>query len=124
MNRQAVIVDAVRTPVGRSSADRGIYRSTRAEDLAVTCIHAILDRQPSDPHEISDIYLGCVQQTREHIGQFGLANAGVAFYQNRFAQFEQKEDHGGQLFFNDVAQTVKTGHEGSNIFDGCFHSSC
>lgn len=65
MNRQAVIVDAVRTPVGRSSADRGIYRSTRAEDLAVTCIHAILDRQPIDPHEISDIYLGCVQQTRE-----------------------------------------------------------
>lgn len=65
MNRQAVIVDAVRTPVGRSSADRGIYRSTRAEDLAVTCIHAILARQPIDPHEISDIYLGCVQQTRE-----------------------------------------------------------
>ena len=36
--RAAVIVDAARTPIGRASADQGIYRDVRADDLSAHVI--------------------------------------------------------------------------------------
>lgn len=59
-----VIVDAVRTPMGRSKG--GAFRNVRAEDLSAHLMRAILTRNPGlDPKEIDDIYWGCVQQTLE-----------------------------------------------------------
>lgn len=63
--RSAVIVDAVRTPIGRSHAERGVYRDTRADDLVVTCMQAILARTGLDPELIEDVVLGCANQTLE-----------------------------------------------------------
>jgi len=63
--RSAVIVDAVRTPIGRSHAERGVYRDTRADDLAVTCVQALLARTGVDPQRIEDVVLGCANQTLE-----------------------------------------------------------
>jgi len=62
--KQAVIVDAVRTPMGRSKG--GVFRNVRAESLSASLMEALLDRNPGvDPAEISDIIWGCVQQTLE-----------------------------------------------------------
>jgi acetyl-CoA acyltransferase len=61
----AVVVDCVRTPIGRSHPDRGYYRDTRGDDLAVACVRALLQRNPIDPAEIEDVVLGCTQQTGE-----------------------------------------------------------
>ncbi|MBE1277437.1 acetyl-CoA C-acyltransferase FadA [Enterovibrio baiacu] len=59
-----VIVDCIRTPMGRSKA--GAYRNVRAEDLSAHLMQSLLARNPQlDPADIEDIYWGCVQQTLE-----------------------------------------------------------
>ena len=58
MSREAVIVSAVRTAVGK--APRGTLRTTRPDDLAAIAIKGALDRVPSlDPKEVEDVILGC-----------------------------------------------------------------
>jgi acetyl-CoA C-acetyltransferase len=55
---EAVIVDAIRTPIGR--AVKGSLRSVRADDLAAIPLRAIIERNPQvDPSSISDIMMGC-----------------------------------------------------------------
>ncbi|WP_194090273.1 acetyl-CoA C-acyltransferase FadA [Vibrio hibernica] len=59
-----VIVDCIRTPMGRSKA--GAFRHVRAEDLSAHLMKGILERNPNvNPKEIEDVYWGCVQQTLE-----------------------------------------------------------
>ncbi|PLR34366.1 acetyl-CoA C-acyltransferase FadA [Chimaeribacter californicus] len=59
-----VIVDAIRTPMGRSKG--GAFRQVRAEDLSAHLMRALLSRNAAlDAAEIDDIYWGCVQQTLE-----------------------------------------------------------
>lgn len=72
--REAVIIDAVRTPVGRASADKGYYRDTRAEDLSAHVMRALIDRTGIDPKLIEDVQWGCVQQ----IGEQGFDIARIA----------------------------------------------
>ncbi|MCH8552371.1 MAG: acetyl-CoA C-acyltransferase FadA [Natronospirillum sp.] len=60
----AVIVDFLRTPMGRSKG--GSFRNTRAENLSAALVDGLLDRNPGiDPAEIDDIIWGCVNQTLE-----------------------------------------------------------
>ncbi|MBU6153924.1 MAG: acetyl-CoA C-acyltransferase FadA [Bdellovibrionales bacterium] len=62
--RDVVIVDAIRTPMGRSKG--GAFRNVRAENLSAHLMDSLLDRNPAlDPNEIEDIIWGCVQQTLE-----------------------------------------------------------
>jgi acetyl-CoA acyltransferase len=76
---EAVIVSAVRTPVGR--APKGALSTTRPDDLAATAIHGALDRVPAlDKAEIDDVILGCAQPEGEqgwNIGRFALLRAGL-----------------------------------------------
>ncbi|MGV3346659.1 acetyl-CoA C-acyltransferase FadA [Enterobacteriaceae bacterium LUAb1] len=59
-----VIVDAIRTPMGRSKG--GAFRHTRAEDLSAHLMRNILTRNPAlQASSLDDIYWGCVQQTLE-----------------------------------------------------------
>ena len=61
---RVVIIDAVRTPMGRSRG--GAFRHVRAEDLSARLMRALLSRHPALPEEsLDDIYWGCVQQTLE-----------------------------------------------------------
>jgi acetyl-CoA acyltransferase len=72
MMKDVVVVDAVRTPMGRSKG--GMFRNVRAETLSAAMINALLDRNPAvDPNEIEDVIWGCAQQTMEqgfNIGRF------------------------------------------------------
>ena len=62
--KEVVVVDAVRSPMGRSKG--GMFRNVRAENLSAAMITALLDRNPKvDPNEIEDVIWGCVQQTLE-----------------------------------------------------------
>ena len=64
MMKQAVIVDCIRTPMGRSK--EGVFRHVRAETLSAELIKALLVRNPQiDHNEIEDVIWGCVQQTLE-----------------------------------------------------------
>ncbi|HMP06526.1 MAG TPA: acetyl-CoA C-acyltransferase FadA, partial [Lacipirellulaceae bacterium] len=60
-----VIVDAVRPPIGRASAERGVFRDVRSDDLAAAVIAALVARTGIDPAAIEDVVLGCTQQQRE-----------------------------------------------------------
>ena len=61
---EAVIIDAVRSPMGRSKG--GMFRHVRAETLSAAMINALLQRNPKvDPAEMEDVIWGCVQQTLE-----------------------------------------------------------
>src|ERR671931_785230 len=60
--REAWIVDAVRTPIGRYG---GALASVRPDDLAAAVIRAILDRTGIDPSAIEDVVLGCANQAGE-----------------------------------------------------------
>ncbi|ADN74225.1 3-ketoacyl-CoA thiolase [Ferrimonas balearica DSM 9799] len=61
---QAVIVDCIRTPMGRSKG--GVFRNVRAETLSAHLMSQLLIRNPAlDPNELEDVIWGCVQQTLE-----------------------------------------------------------
>ncbi len=62
--RDAVIVSAVRTAVGK--APRGTLRTTRPDDLAAFAITGALERIPQmDKAEVDDVILGCAMPEAE-----------------------------------------------------------
>jgi len=62
--KEVVIVDCIRTPMGRSKA--GIFRNVRAEALSAHLMQQLLVRNPNlDPALIEDIIWGNVKQTKE-----------------------------------------------------------
>ncbi len=58
--REAVIVSAARTPIGK--AYRGAYNKTAAPTLASYSIKEAVDRAGIDPKEVEDVVMGCAQQ--------------------------------------------------------------
>jgi acetyl-CoA acyltransferase len=62
---QAVIIDAVRTPIGRAHPEKGIFRDVRADDLSAHILRALLDRVNLPDHLIEDVHWGCVKQHGE-----------------------------------------------------------
>ena len=61
----AVIIDCVRTAIGRAHKDKGVFRQVRSDDLAVASIEAIVTRTGIDPEIIEDVVMGNTQQTME-----------------------------------------------------------
>ena len=62
--QEAVIVDCLRTAVGK--APRGGLRNSRPDDLAAACIGALLYRHPQVPKdEVDDVILGCAMPEAE-----------------------------------------------------------
>jgi acetyl-CoA acyltransferase len=76
---EAVIVSALRTPVGR--AYKGSLRSTRPDDLAALAIKEALARVPGiDPKEIDDVILGCAMPEGEqgmNVARIAALRAGL-----------------------------------------------
>ena len=62
MNTSAVIIDAIRTPIGNLG---GALASVRPDDLAAHVIRSLLERTQIDPHLIEEVYLGCANQAGE-----------------------------------------------------------
>jgi 3-oxoadipyl-CoA thiolase len=59
---EAVIVDALRTPIGRYG---GAISSVRPDDLAAHVIRAAVGRNALDPTEVDEVYMGCANQAGE-----------------------------------------------------------
>jgi acetyl-CoA acetyltransferase family protein len=57
--REALIVEAVRTPIGRAHPDKGAYRDTHPNVLLSSCLQALVERSSVDPAEIEDVIAGC-----------------------------------------------------------------
>ena len=59
---RAVVISAVRTPIGRYG---GALSGVRPDDLAALAVSAAVERAGIDPAEIEDVYLGCANQAGE-----------------------------------------------------------
>ena len=63
--REAVIVDAVRTPIGRGKPGKGALNPSHPVDLLAHSLRAVVDRTGVDPERIDDVIGGCVDQVDE-----------------------------------------------------------
>jgi 3-oxoadipyl-CoA thiolase len=59
---EAVILDAVRTPIGRYA---GVLAGVRPDDLAARVLAAAVERSELDPSAIDEVYMGCTNQAGE-----------------------------------------------------------
>ena len=77
--QEAVLVSAVRTPVGR--APKGALSTIRPDDLAATAINGALDKLPAlDRAEVEDVILGCAQPEGEQgwdVARWAVLRAGL-----------------------------------------------
>ena len=74
--RDAVIVDAVRTPVGKKN---GSLAAWHAADLSAHVLRALVERTGIDPAVVDDVVWGCVQQVGQqsyNVGRMGVLAAG------------------------------------------------
>lgn len=60
--REVVIVEAVRTPVGKR---KGVFSNVRPDDLAAKVLKELISRAGISPGMVEDVILGCVQQVEE-----------------------------------------------------------
>jgi acetyl-CoA acyltransferase len=120
--RNAVIIDAVRTPIGRAHAEKGIYRDVRADDLSADLIKALLERCGLPASEVEDIHWGCVLQQGEQgydiarfaalIGGLPVEVAGVTVNRNCGSSLQA---------INQAAQSIAAGCEDVQIAGGVEH---
>jgi len=120
--KTACVIDAVRTPIGRASADKGWYRDVRSEDLASHVIASLLRRTGIDPRLIEDVRFGCVQQQGEQgydVARIaGLAaglpveTAGVTINRNCGSSLQA---------LNDAAMSIMAGGDDVQIAGGVEH---
>src|SRR5438128_1197102 len=65
--REVVIVEAVRTPIGRGHKEKGYYKDTHPNELLGACYTEVIERAGIDPSEVEDVIAGCVQQYGEQM---------------------------------------------------------
>jgi acetyl-CoA acyltransferase len=78
--REVVIVEAVRTPIGRGHAEKGYYKDVHPNELLGATFVEVLRRASVDPGEVEDVITGCVQQYGEqsyNIGRNAWLQAGL-----------------------------------------------
>ena len=63
--REVVIVEAVRTPIGRGHKEKGYYKDTHPNDLLGRCYTEVISRAGIEPSAVEDVVAGCVQQFGE-----------------------------------------------------------
>ncbi len=76
MNREVVIVEAVRTPVGKKG---GYFRETHPVHLAARTLHEVAARAGIEKNLVEDIVMGCatpIQEQGYNIGRLALLEAG------------------------------------------------
>ena len=105
--RQAVIVDAVRTPVGRYG---GALKDVRPEDLAALCIAEIVKRNRLDPNLVEDVIFGNANGAGEenrNVARMALLLAGLPV--TVAGQTINRLCGSGLNAVNSAAQAIKSG---------------
>ncbi len=95
---EPVIIDAVRTPIGKF---RGAFRETRSDQLLAHALEGLVKRTGIDKAKIEDVLAGCVTQSNEQgvniarrtalLAGFPIETPGVAL--NRFCSSAQQTIH-------------------------------
>jgi acetyl-CoA acetyltransferase family protein len=78
--REVVIVEAVRTPIGRGHEEKGYYKDVHPSTLLAKTYSEVIDRAGIDPALVEDVVAGCVNQFGEqglNIGRNAWLEAGL-----------------------------------------------
>src|SRR5213592_1265270 len=78
--REVVIVEAVRTPIGRGHPEKGYYKDTHPSNLLAKTYSEVIDRAGIPAEAVEDVITGCVQQFGEqglNIGRNAWLEAGL-----------------------------------------------
>lgn len=74
-DRDAVIIDAIRTPIGRK---KGSLAGTRPDEMAAAVLKELVTRSQLDPMQVEDIKMGCVTQIGEQGYNIGRMSSLIA----------------------------------------------
>jgi len=113
--REAVIVDAVRTPIARAHPEKGWFKDIRSDELGVIVIRELLNRTKIDPAQIEDVILGCATQAGEqamNIARYIAIMAGLPF--GVAAQTINRQCASGMTAVHSAAQAIMSGY--GNVF--------
>ncbi len=116
-----VIVDGIRTPMGKSKG--GSFRNVRAEALSAAVMKGLLARNPNvDPASIEDVVWGCVNQTKEqgfNIARNALVLAGMPHTVG--GQTINRLCGSSMSALHNAAQSIMTGNGDTFIVGGVEH---
>lgn len=114
-NREAVIIDAVRTPVGKRNGQLAVWHPT---DLLAETLRTLISRNDLDPELLDDLIAGCAMQIGEQSGNIGRwAGLGAGLPQSLAATTIDRQCGSGQQAVHFAAQGVRSGEY--NFAIGC-----
>jgi acetyl-CoA acyltransferase len=120
--RRAVIVAAARTPVGRASADKGMFRDVRADDLSADVMTALLERANVPASMVEDIHWGCVRQEKEQGFDVARMASLIAGFPVEVCGTTAQRNCGSSLqAIHQAAQSIAAGCEDVQIAGGVEH---
>src|SRR5215468_719172 len=120
--RNAVVIGAVRTPIGRAHPEKGMYRDVRADDLSADLMKALLERTGLPAADIEDIHWGCVKQQGEQGYDVARMAALIAGLPIEVGGVTVNRNCGSSLqAINQAAQSIAAGCEDVQIAGGVEH---
>jgi acetyl-CoA acyltransferase len=120
--REVVIVEAVRTPIGRGHEEKGYYKDAHASNLLAKAYAEVVERAGIDPAEVEDVVSGCVQQFGEqgiNIARNAWLEAGLPI--ETPAATVDRQCGSGQQAVNYAAAMVASGVHDVMIAGGVEH---
>jgi acetyl-CoA acyltransferase len=120
--RDVVIVEAVRTPIGRGHPEKGYFKDTHPADLLGRCYVEVIARAGIDPAEVDDVMTGCSQQFGEqgmNIGRNAWLQEGLPV--ETPATTIDRQCGSGQQAVNFAAALIATGVHDCVIGSGVEH---
>jgi acetyl-CoA acyltransferase len=120
--RHAVIIEAVRTPIGRAHPEKGMFRDVRADDLSADLMKALLERVGIPASEVEDIQWGCVKQQGEQGYDVARQAALIAGLPIEVGGVTVNRNCGSSLqAINSAAQSIAANCEDIQIAGGVEH---
>ncbi|MGE3405613.1 MAG: acetyl-CoA C-acyltransferase FadA [Pirellulales bacterium] len=120
--KNVVIVDCVRTPIGRAHKEKGVFRDVRSDDLAVAVVKALVERTGIEPQEVEDVVLGNTQQQGEQGFDVARSVALMAGLAIETGGVTVNRLCGSSLqALNQAAHAVAAGYEDVQIVGGLEH---
>jgi acetyl-CoA acyltransferase len=120
--RDVVIVEAVRTPVGRGHPEKGYYKDTHPNELLGKCFTEVIERAGIEPSVVEDVIAGCVQQYGEqmfNVGRNAWLQAGLPV--ETPATTVDRQCGSAQQAFNFAAALIAAGVHDAVIGSGVEH---
>ena len=120
--REVVIVEAVRTPIGRGHEAKGYYKDVHASNLLAKAYAEVIQRAGIDPAEVEDVVAGCVQQFGEqgiNIARNAWLEAGLPI--ETPAATVDRQCGSGQQAVNYAAAMIASGVHDTMVAGGVEH---